>query len=617
MSFFYQIKKTLLGKSLPNSAHEQERFGNPKAFVLLGSNAISSLAYSTQEILSVLVLAGSSALTWSLPITVAIIVLLTLTVISHAGAFQAYPNRGGAYIIAYENLGLYAGLVAAAALMIDFILTVAVSVSLGTAAISSAFPDVAALRVSFGLILILLLMVLNLRNLSTSSWLFKLIFIIPTSLFIGSIFGLIIIGLYKNVTGQVPHIPSPIILGAEPLSWFLVLRAFSVGSSIFTGIEILPIDISQFKSPEWKNARITLFFLGAILGILFLGLSYLADIYHILPDPTGQTTVSLLARNILGDGKLYYLIQLVTFLTLFPSAYSVFLDFPLLCSLLAHDGFLPRQLTALGDRLVFANGIIALGVFAALLLILFRGQVDALVPLYTIGVFVAITLTHYGMVVHWCKERSPRWRVKAALSGLAAISTTIVLITVLRSKFAAGAWIVVVAIPLVVALFLAIHEHYKYVAERLNIQQIQLRCYIPRPKVTVITHPAIIIIGQLHRGTFEALDYARSIADEIVAIHVDIGLTDREKLQERWQELAGDIPLMILESPYRSVVEPIVNFVHEFEVQHPGVLSTVIIPTFVPRNWWESFLHNQTALFLKNALRAKKSRVITTVRYYV
>jgi len=304
-------------------------------------------------------------------------------------------------------------------------------------------------------------------------------------------------------------------------------------------------------------------------------------------------------------------------LILLLAANTSYADFPRLCYFLARDGFLPRQLSLLGDRLVYSNGIILLSGCAAFLVMIFKGQVNAIIPLYAVGVFTSFTLSQAGMVIHWYKEKTPSWQASAVMNGVGAIATAIVLVVITLTKFLGGAWLVVVAIPLLVSLFLAINRHYKHVAERLSIQDLPPRGYIPRPKTEVVTHPAIVVVGQINRGTVEALDYARSIADEIVAVNVDVGSTDREKLQQRWQQLEPDIPLIILDSPYRSVVSPIVDFISEYEDRHTGVLSTIIIPAFVTRNWWEGLLHNQTTLFLKAALRAQKSRVVTTVRYYL
>jgi len=611
MSLYPQIKQFFLGKSLPTSAHSEERLSNGAALAVLSSDALSSVAYATEEILLVLVAAGSGALGLSLPIAVAIIALLAIVVLSYRQTIRAYPQGGGSYIVARENLGLYPGLVAGGSLMIDYILTVTVSISAGTAALTSAIPVLKSHTVLLCLFFIFLIMLANLRGVKESGQ----IFMVPTYAFITSIFLLIGIGLFKYTTGQViteyPSLPV-----SESISVFFILRAFSAGCTALTGVEAISDGVLAFKTPEWKNARLTLLYLGVILGFMFVGISYLANIYHIVPE-AGQTVVSLLGRVILGNGPVYYFLQIVTLLVLMLAANTSYADFPRLCYFLARDGFLPRQLSLLGDRLVYSNGIMLLSICAGVLVIIFKGQVNAIIPLYAVGVFTSFTLSQAGMVRHWFQEQTRGWRASAIMNSLGAFSTLIVLLVIICTKFLLGAWLVVIAIPLVVTLFAAIHRHYQYVAERLSIHDLAPRTYISVPKPAVITHPAVVVVGQLNRGTVEALDYARTIADKIVAVHVDIGSTDREELQKKWQNLEADIPLEIIESPYRSVIDPIVDFIGQFQKNHPGVFTTIIIPAFVPRNWWDSILHNQTTLFLKNALRVNKSRIVTTVRYYL
>ncbi|MCV3217051.1 APC family permease [Plectonema radiosum NIES-515] len=611
MSFYPQLKQFLLGKTLPTSAHAEERLSNAAALAVLSSDALSSVAYATEEILLILVTAGSSALGLSVPIAVAIIVLLGIVILSYRQTIRAYPKGGGSYIVARENLGLYPGLVAGGSLMIDYILTVTVSVSAGTAALTSLVPALLPYTVSLCLIFIFLLTLANLRGVKESGN----IFMAPTYAFIVSIFVLIGLGLFKQASGQ-PVTEYPSLPVNEGVSLFFILRAFAAGCTALTGVEAISDGVLAFKEPEWKNARFTLLSLGIILGLMFVGITYLSNVYHVVPRE-GETLVSQLGKQLVGTGPFYGFIQIVTLLILLLAANTSYADFPRLSYFLAKDGFLPRQLALLGDRLVYSNGIILLSLCAAVLVVIFKGQVNAIIPLYAVGVFTSFTLSQAGMVRRWFRLKERGWQASALMNGLGAIATLVVLGVIVSTKFLLGAWLVVVAIPLVVWLFLAIHSHYKYVAERLSIQGLPPRSYVPRPKPTLVTHPAVVIVGQLNRGTVEALDYARTIADEIVAVHVDLNSTDREKLQEKWRQLESDIPLEIIDSPYRSVIEPIVDFVIQFEEQHQGVFTTVVIPAFVTRNWWDSLLHNQTTLFLKTALRAKQSRVITTVRYYL
>ena len=606
------LKRLLVGKSLPTSAHAEERLSNAAALAVLSSDALSSVAYATEEILLVLVAAGSSALGNSIPIAAVIMLLLGIVILSYSQTIKAYPNGGGSYIVARENLGLFAGLVAGGSLMIDYILTVTVSVSAGTAALTSALPGLKPHTVLLCLIFMFLIMLVNLRGVKESGN----ILMVPTYSFIVGIFLLIGVGLYQQTSGNIPPEVVTNLPVKEPLTLFFLLRAFSAGCSALTGVEAISDGVLAFKPPEWKNARLTLIYLGIILGIMFIGITYLANIYHLIPVE-GETAVSQLGRKILGDGIPYYFLQVSTLLILLLAANTSYADFPRLCYFLARDGFLPRQLSILGDRLVYSNGIIFLSVTAAILVMIFKGDVNSIIPLYAVGVFTSFTLSQAGMVVRWYRLKSAGWQLSALLNGIGALATLLVLSVIVLTKFIAGAWVVVVAIPLLVWIFLSINSHYKYVAERLSIQDLAPRGYIPRPRTEQVSHPAIVIVGHLNRGTVEALEYARSIADEIIAVHVDIGSTDREKLNRRWQELESDIHLEIIDSPFRSLIEPIVDFITKYEQQHPDVLSTIIIPAFVTKNWWEGLLHNQTTLFLKAALLGKRSRVVKTVRYYL
>ena len=603
----------LVGKSLPTSAHAEERLSNAAALAVLSSDALSSVAYATEEILLVLVAAGSTALSYSIPIAAVIMLLLGIVILSYSQTIKAYPNGGGSYIVARENLGLTAGLIAGGSLMIDYILTVTVSVSAGTAALTSAVPVLKEHTVVLCLVFMFLIMLVNLRGVKESGNLFM----IPTYSFIVGIFLLVSVGIYQHVSGHIPAESIERLPVKEPLTLFFLLRAFSAGCSALTGVEAISDGVLAFKPPEWQNARKTLIYLGVILGAMFIGITYLANSYHLVPAE-GETAVSQLGRKILGDGSIpYYFLQISTLLILLLAANTSYADFPRLCYFISRDGFLPRQLSILGDRLVYSNGIIFLSAAAAVLVIVFKGQVNAIIPLYAVGVFTSFTLSQAGMVVRWYRLKTPGWQASALMNGIGAIATLVVLTVIILTKFIAGAWVVVVAIPILVSIFMSISRHYKYVASRLSIQDLAPRGYIPRPRTERVSHPAIVIVGHLNRGTVEALDYARSIADEIIGVHVDIGNTDREKLRKRWEELESDIHLEIIDSPFRSLIEPIVDFISNYEQQHPDVLSTIIIPAFVTRNWWEGLLHNQTTLFLKAALLGKRSRVVTTVRYYL
>lgn len=606
-----QINRFLVGKPLPTSAYSHERLTNFAALAILASDALSSVAYATEEILLVLVTAGSSALGLSLPIAGGIILLLFVITLSYRQTIRAYPQGGSAYLVAKENLGLHAGLIAAASLLIDYVLTVTVSISAGIAALTSAIPSLEGCTIELCLIAVMLLMVANLRGVKEAGR----IFMIPTYSFIISVFILIGLGFYKHATGQVVA-TIPTIPVAQPLSLFVILRAFAAGCTALTGVEAISDGVLVFKPPEWKNARTTLLWMGGILGLMFIGITYLTQAYHIIPEE-GQTTVSLLAREIFGNNFFYYFLQLATLFILLLAANTSYADFPRLSYLVSRDGFLPRQLSLLGDRLVYANGIRLLSLCAAVLIIIFKGQVNSLIPLYAVGVFTSFTLSQSGMVIHWFKNKSSRWQQSALMNGLGALTTAIVLGVIIATKFLLGAWLVVLTIPLLVILFLNIHDHYQSLAKHFRDEELSpYRCPLPSPDTT-IKHSAVVLVGYPNRGTLEALDYARLVAQEIVAIHVDIGTTNQAALRRRWEELEIHVPLIILDSPYRSVVQPILQFVSEFEAQRPNSFSTVIIPSIVTRYWWEELLHNQTALFIRQALRSNQCRIVTTVRYYV
>lgn len=605
------IWRYLVGEPLPTSAFEEERLTNAGALAILSSDALSSVAYATEEILLVLVLVGSGALGLSLPIALGITLLLVVITLSYRQTIRAYPNGGGAYTVARENLGLYPGLTAAASLMIDYTLTVTVSVSAGIAALTSAIPILQSFTVELCLLLIFLLMLTNLRGLRSNGQLF----VIPTYAFIVTIFLLIICGIFRQVTGQINPIATTVTESVS-LNLFLLCRAFAAGCTALTGVEAISNGVMIFKSPEWQNARRTLVYMVGILATMFLGITYLAYTFQIVPQE-GQTVLSLLGRSIFGNNAFYYFLQISTLIILMLAANTSFAGFPRLCYLLAQDRFLPRQLLLLGDRLVYSNGIILLSASAAILIVIFQGETNAIIPLYAVGVFTSFTLSQTGMVRRWFKEKTSGWQLSAVINGFGALMTALVLMVIVTTKFSQGAWIVVLAIPGIVYLFLRINRHYGRFKESLSIEAIESNQDLFIPKKDGVTHPAIVLVGQVHRGTVEALDYAIKIADEIIAIHVDIGDTDTTALQQQWQELKTDIPLIILDSPYRSVVTPISEFLAKFEAQHPGIFTTVVIPVFITQRWWQNFLHNQTAFYLRAALPNKRSRVISSVRYYL
>ncbi len=612
MQSWSNFNEFLFGKPLPTSAQSHERLGNWSALAILSSDALSSVAYATEAILSVLIVAGSTALTNSFPISLTIGLLLTILILSYRQTIRAYPHGGGAYTVAKENLGTYPGLVAAASLLIDYTLTVTVSVAAGIDALTSAYSFLVPHKVLIGLFCILLLAIANLRGVREAGR----IFMVPTYSFIFSVFLLLILGFFKQSSGHItPQVHD--LTEHHPLTWFVLLHAFSEGCTALTGVEAISNGVMLFKKPEWKNARTTLIYMGLTLGLMFIGITHLVGAYNFIPITNGETIISQLGRAIFGGGPLYYILQYATLLILVLAANTSYADFPRLSSLVAKDGYLPRQLSHIGDRLVFSNGIKILSVLSAILLVVFKGNVNSLLPLYAVGVYTSFTLSQSGMVAHWFKEKGSGWIGSSLFNGLGALTTFVVLVVIILTKFKDGAWLVVIAIPMVVLLFVKIHAHYQEIASLLRLKSIEPIAHSRRTPIEGTHNTAIILVGQLNRGTIEAVKYAFTIADEVRAVHVDIGSSNLERIKSDWAQLQIDVPIDIVESPYRSVVRPLAQYIESWEREHPEGYSTVILPVFVTRKWWEAVLHNQTALFLRVALRTKERRIVSTFRYYL
>lgn len=584
----------------------QERLSKKKALAVFSSDALSSVAYATEEILLVLILAGSTAMAYSIPIAAAIIALLAILILSYRQTIYAYPSGGGAYIVAKDNLGTTPGLIAGAALTIDYTLTVAVSTASGVAAITSAFPALHDYKVLIALFFIWTLTLLNLRGLTESAT----IFAFPTYLFIGSIILLLGIGIAKYYLYGPPTV-AVISSTALPagISLFLILRAFSAGCTALTGVEAISNGVPAFKPPESKNAATTLIIMGSIIVILFGGITLLANVYHIIPNST-ETVISQIGSQVFGRNFFYYFIQVSTALILFLAANTSFAGFPLLASLIAKDGFLPRQLALRGDRLVFSNGIIILAAFASLLIILFKGEVHALIPLYAVGVFLSFTLSQAGMVRRWIQQKHAGWFTHALINGIGMVVTGVVSLVIAVTKFTSGAWIVILLMPCLVLAFMKIHSHYLETAKELAYHGESLE----KPARQKI----IVPIASLTRVVAHTLDYAKTLSPDIVAVHVGLDEEKAKKLKIKWQELEPDIPLLILPSPYRSTLDPILDYINEQEAQTaPRELITVLVPEFVTRKWWQTFLHNQTGLHLKAALLLRKDIVVASVPFHL
>jgi len=615
------IRGALLGQPLASARMSHERLTKVKALAVLSSDALSSVAYATEQTLAVLLIAGPAALQDSPGIAAAIVVLLLLVGLSYRQTIHAYPKGGGSYIVASDNLGHVPGLVAGASLMTDYILTVAVSVSAGVGAVVSAFPDLRGFIVPLGLLVIALLVLGNLRGIREAGSLFAA----PTYLFIAAMGALIVFGIvhvitqgtavpellrHSNYIGKLP-IPGYGIAGIGGA--FLIARAFASGCTALTGVEAISDGVPAFKPPEWRNARTTLMFMVGILAVTFAGITFLAHQFQLqpnfmpasggLPGPMAdshnynvqpyQTILSKLARVVFGDGPPYFFVQATTALILALAANTSFSDFPRLLYFMARDKFAPSQFTSLGDRLAFSNGIITLGVLAGLLYAIFGGSTDALIPLYTIGVFLSFTLSQLGMVVRWRRislEGGPDakgWQGKLAMNLAGAIATSLVLVIAISTKFLAGAWIVVVLIPMIVLTALAIRRHYDTAKGRIQTET---------PITPGDVHPvAVVPIGDLNDVQLQTLALARRLADQVVAVFIS---DDPEKIKEikhKWEVWGNHVPLEIIESPYRSVVRPLLTYLDAVDAQNDGGTLMVVLPEMVYGHWWHQFLHNQTA----------------------
>lgn len=608
------LKRLMVGQPLATEQLAHERLPKRTALAVFSSDALSSTAYATEAILIALAVAGTAAFWIATPIALGIAVLLITVAFSYSQTIKAYPQGGGTYVVARENLGKIPSLTAASALLIDYILTVAVSMSAGVAAITSAWPWLGPYRIELAVGLIGLVTLVNLRGIKESGNMFA----IPTYTFVISMFVLIATGLFNIITGQVTQAPPPEIphvpteLGA--LSLFLILRAFAAGCTALTGIEAIADGVPAFKKPESRNAAMTLAIMAALLVVMFLGITVLANAYHVIPDGSAEpeTANSQLARAIFGAGSpLYFVLQIATMAILVLASNTAFADFPRLAYFLAGDRFLPRQFTQRGDRLVFSNGVIVLGLVAAILVIAFDAREQALLPLYAVGVFISFTISQVGMVQRWRRLKTPGWRRSALINGFGALMTGTVMLVLATTKFLEGAWAVILLIPILVTVLLKIHRHYVEVAEQLSLVD------APRP-AAVRRHTAIVLISGVHRGVMPALQYALSIApDNVTAVYVDLDTAATEKMKLKWKEWGCGIPLVVLPSPYRTLQQPLLRYIDEVDAMYDDDVLTIILPEFVPSKWWQYMLHNQTGLQLKAALFFSRGKVVTSVPYHL
>ena len=619
----------LIGRPLPTADAPHQTIGKLVGLAVFASDALSSTAYATQEILMVLAIAGTAAFGYSIPIAIAIVALMLIVSISYEQTIHAYPGGGGAYIVARDNLGELPAQTAGAALLTDYILTVAVSISSGVAQIVSAFPAIYPYRVWLAVVLVGFVMLINLRGVKESG----VTFAIPTYFFVVTMFITVGVGFIRYFTGTLGTVVNPpemthVMETLAVVTPFLLLHAFANGTSALTGIEAISNGITAFKEPRSRNAGITLIWMSSILATLFLGITFLAHSIEAIPSEV-ETVISQLARTVYGGENFMYLAVIGgTALILILAANTAFADFPRLGALHAGDGFLPRQLTYRGSRLVYSRGIISLAVIASLLIILFQASVTRMIPLYAIGVFLSFTLSQTGMARRWWKSghlkpgdevKEPGsilkfdsgWRFKMIVNGFGAVCTLVVMIVFAVTKFREGAWIVIILTPILVTIFFTIHHHYKNLAKRLSLANEQKTGIIRRNRV-------ILLISGVHQGSLAALNYARHLSQDVTAVHISIDPLETEKVSAKWETHGAGVRLAILQSPYRLVIEPLLEYLAYIEAnRQENEMITIVVPTFVPKEKWAGFLHMRTADTLRKVLRHKNDMVIIEVPYQV
>lgn len=610
-----RLKFFLIGSPLPSEMMAEKRLNKVRALAAFSPDALSSVAYANQEIFLGLVIAGSAGLSLQFPIALAIIILLGIVTLSYSQTIRGYPSGGGSYIVAKENLGIIPGLVSGGALLLDYILNAAVSLTAGVAAIASAFPELLPYRVWLALGLLLIIGLINLRGQRESGSAMA----VPVYLFLFSFIGMIIYGLVRAglQINPIPAVEPTTLSTVEPLTLFMIMHAFSAGCTALTGIEAISNGVQAFKPPEWMNARKTLVVMAFLMGFMFIGSIGLTQYFGVIARPN-ETILSALARILLGTSPAYYLVQFSTLAVLAVAANTSFAGFPRVAAILAQDKFMPRQLFNIGDRLVFQNGIILLSGLTAALIVSFNGDSHALIPLFAVGAFTAFTLSQAGMVIHWFRSKEKGWRLKASINFLGAFVTGFTLIVIGTSKFAEGAWISVVIIPLLVFLFLKIRGHYERIANQLSMRGLppSLR-QSPKPRV-------VIPVSGVHRGMVDAVNFARSISDKVTAVYIDIDPgPDEAELLERWNAWFPDVRFVVVPSPYRSIVEPLLSFLDKFDEEvNDGQQALLVLPELIPAAPWQEVLHNQSAEEIKKALLFQRrnhgfQRIIIDVPYHL
>lgn len=592
------LKHLIIGSPLPTKQLAETRLNKVRALAAFSPGALSSIAYANQEIYLALVVAGSLGLAQAWPISLAITALLVVVALSYYQTIHGYPSGGGSYVVARENLGTLPGLVAASALLIDYLLTAAVSLTAGVEALASAVPSLWEYRVPAALVLLAIVTLVNLRGLRETGTLMA----VPVYLFLLCYFPMLGLGIWRVVTEGPGSLAASAPPSLQPLTLLLVLRAFATGCTAMTGIEAVSNGVPVFRPPEARNAGRTLLVMALLMSALFAGSIWVTQSLAVVSGPQ-ETILSALARRILGTGTAYWVIQTTTLLILAVAANTSFAGFPQLAALLARDGFLPRQLSSLGDRLVFVNGILGLALATGGLIVIFRGDSHALIPLFAIGAFLAYTLSQAGMVIHWLRVRTPGWHLKSTVNGLGSVVTAITLAVVLVSKFVDGAWLTVIAIPALTFGFLQIRRHYRAVGQQLSLRGLP-------PSLKPGPAPRVVIpISGVHRGTVEAVQFALAISQDVTAICVELEPGSGERVRQQWQEWWPDVPIVVAPSPYRSIVGPLLDFLDQTDREHnDGRLAAVVLPEFVPAKRWHSLLHNQSARLLKTVLLYRRHR---------
>jgi amino acid transporter len=607
-----KLKDVLIGPALPTQSIASKQLNKIRALAAFSPGSLASIAYANQEIYLGLVLAGSLGLSYAWPIGLGITSLLVIVALSYFQTIHGYPSDGGSYVVARANLGTLPGQLAAAALMVDYLLNAAVSLTAGVEALASAFPALYTERVWIALALLLMITLVNLRGLQEAGSFMA----VPVYLFLATYLFMLAYGLVRLVTGGATPLAAVAPPAVQPLTLFLLLHTFSTGSTALTGIEAISNGVPAFKPPQAKNAGRTLMVMAVLMGILFAGSIGLTQFLGVIARPD-ETILSALARRLFDTNWFYYVLQFTTLGILTVAANTSFAGFPRLTAMLSRDGFLPRQFSSLGDRLAFTNGIIFLGAGTGLLIVLFGSNSHALIPLFAIGAFLAFTLSQSGMVVHWWKERGRNWGIKSTINAVGAVATLTTLVVVTVSKFMDGAWITVLLIPLIVMVFHRISQHYQQVRQELSLKG------LPPSLKPIEPARAVIPISGIHRGMVEAVNFARSISKDVTALYVELEPGMGEKVREEWETWWPDVKLVVVHSEYRSLVGPLMQFLEETDAAHnDGQLAAVVLPEFIPSKWWQTLLHNQTAWLIKAALLYRRrtsgrERIVIDVPFHL